>query len=329
MHKYFRCLYIVSLFISACQKQPVVIQRDRQINIALQQELGKINRQLIIGFASQQPKQVLPLCSDELAKKGANSFISIMQQVGQNFDAARFHIKNQFYIQHERPGASTSLIAGNGTHQYTLNFPAANEQQFVMVGYFDNKVQDLALTCIYGKYGTRWKLNALQVGLMRISDKDASDWFEQAQRDFAKGYLATAANDMVICNLVSQPANRFWHYSQEGKYQSFDKQLSAALNHNYTFPLTINSIPSHPQIFRIFPQGMNKGYFPMVLYKSGINLKDTIALSKECDAINQQLDKVFSGLSLGNKYMFFRAYEKIPAEGEQAANHGFVRTGKL
>ncbi|WP_460678514.1 hypothetical protein [Mucilaginibacter koreensis] len=287
-----------------------------------------MNLQVINAFSSQQPEQVLPLCSEELAKKGANSFLAIMQQVGKNFDAAKFQLKNQFYIQHAKPGASTVLKTSQGKRQYTFSFPAANETQFVAVGYFDNKVQDLALTCIYGKYGNHWKLNALQVGLMRINNKDADDWFEQAQHDFAKGYLATAANDMVICNLVSQPANSFWRYSEEEKYKAFDKQLSAALNHNYTFPLTLNGLASHPQIFRIFPQGMNEGYFPMVLYKSGVNLKDSLALSKECDAVNQQIGKVFSGLKLGNKYMFYRAYQKIPAEGEQVANHGFIRKGE-
>lgn len=318
----------LSFLICSCQNQSVKITQDAKISTSVQASIEALNQQLISGFAAQDPNEVLPLCSPEMAAKGANSFLAVMQQVGKRFDVHKFHILNQFHLQGIKEGI-TAKVSTTGNHGYTFSFLAANTELFVTVGYFDGPVQDPALIVVYGKYGNSWKLNILQVGFIHIKGKDAYDWYQQAQTDLNQGYLADAANDMALCNLVNQPANQLWHYDSEQNFVDFDKKLTAALNKQYTFPLTFKDVPTHPQVFRIFPQVTNEGYFPMVVYKTSINIKDTTALSKECDQMNQQLGSVLKGLDLGKKYLFYRACSKIPANNmERVPEHGFVRKGK-
>ncbi len=318
----------ILFFIYGCNPGGQVIQ-DGKISTSVSSEINALNEKLIAGFAAQDPSQVLPLCSEQMAKHGPNSFLAIMQQIGKRFNTNTYHIQNQFYIKHATEGTTVKVGTG-GKQGYTISFQAANSELFVSVGYFDSKVQSPALIVVYGKYGNNWKLNILQVGLMQIEGKDANAWHAQAQTDMNKGCLADAANDMVLCNLVNEPANQFWHYAQENEFIEFDKRLTLALNKQYVFPLVFKNVPTQPQVFRIFPQVTNEGYFPMVVYKTNIKLTDTVALAKECDQMHQQIGSVFKGISAGKKYIFYRVCAKIPADkNEQVPNHGFVRKGNL
>ncbi len=301
---------------------------DGQIQPVISGTINILNQQLIAGFATMDPVKVLPLFSKNLMQKGVANLQTAMAQTGKRFGSGRFKIQHQFYVQNATEGATATVSTGTGNHDYSISFQSTNTDMFVTVGYFEGKIENVALITIYGKYDNEWKLNILQIGTITIQGRDAYNWYEQAQAALGKGYLTDAANDMVLCGLVSKPANNFWHYTRDKDFAAFDNQLVIALNKQYKFPATIN-LPSKPQVFRIFPQGMNEGYFPMVAYKTSLDIKDTAALSKECDQLNQQIGETFKGLNDGKKYMFYRAYQRLPKPNERVPSYGFVRRGKL
>ena len=90
------------------------------------------------------------------------------------------------------------------------------EETTVSLGYFAGASESFALTTSFGKYGGDWKLNILEIGLLKIMNGDAVDWYHRAQRDYDSGYLADAANDLLIGEQLLRPAGDLLHY-EKGK----------------------------------------------------------------------------------------------------------------
>ena len=163
--------------------------------------------------------------------------------------------------------------------------------------------------------------------LRRIMDKDAFDWYQAAQQNYEKGYLIDAVNDLVLANQLLKPANQFWQYQKEKEIQEFGQKVMADINNKFTFPMTVDYVKTKPQIFNIYPQGMNEGYFPMIRYTTSIDLSDTITLRKECDEIHSKIGDLYYGIDnviTSYSIHYTKLYECIYKIGEIAVNSRVV-----
>src|ERR1700744_2860476 len=152
------------------------------------------------------------------------------------------------------------------------------------------------------------------IGLLKIMNGDAVDWYHRAKSDFDSGYLADASNDILIMDQLMRPAGDLLHYEKEKEMTDFDERLSAAIGKRYPFPMTDSLVRTKPSIFRIALYRAPEAYFPFVLYRTTLPLTDTLALSRECDAVSARLGDLFKGLPNGKRFIYFRAYNKLPGD---------------
>ena len=149
--------------------------------------------------------------------------------------------------------------------------------------------------------------------------------YVEAKSNYEKGYLIDAANDLTLSSQLMKPANQFWQYQKEKEIQEFGEKVMTEINSNFSFPMTVEYVETKPKIFRIFPQGMNEGYFPMVQYTTSIDLKDTTSLSKECDLIHSKIGELYKGINKDKKMIFYRAFKSIPTGNISVENYGFIK----
>jgi hypothetical protein len=300
--------------------------KDDNIDPKVKEQIHKLNYEIIDGFVNNNPEKVFNICSDKLLEQGKNDLSMLIQQTRQSFSREDYKILNEFYQKNTSTDAQTNVMTGiSGDHDYIIGFKALNKEMYVSVGYFDNDLNQTSLTLIYGKYGNDWKLNIMQVGTLRIMDKDAIDWYQVAQQNYDKGYLIDAVNDLLLANQLLKPANQFWQYQKEKEIQEFGQKVMADINSKFTFPMTVDYVKTKPQIFNIYPQGMNEGYFPMIRYTTSLDLNDTIRLKKECDEIHSKIGDLYYGIDKNKKMIFYRAFKSIPTGNVPVENYGFVQ----
>lgn len=317
-------ILFASIFITSCNVGGM--WKDDNIDPDVKSEIHKLNYEIIDGFIENNPDKVFSVCSEDLVKKSKNEFTNLIYQVRQSFSKEDFKILNEFYQKNTSENAHTNVMTGiSGNHDYIIGFKTLNSEMFVSVGYFDNDLNQTCITMIYGKYGDKWKLNIMQVGTLRIMDKDAFDWYVEAKSKYEKGYLIDAANDIALSSQLIKPANQFWQYQKEKEIQEFGEKIMADINSQFTFPMTVDYVETKPQIFRIYPQGMNEGYFPMVQYTTTIDINDTTSLSRECDEIHSKIGELYNGINVDKKMIFYRAFKSIPTRNASVENYGFIR----
>lgn len=298
---------------------PNVSQVDRQIDVNIRTRMDALNQEVLQGFGKKDPARIRKICSDSLwAREGK----TISEQIINNKkppEPSRFKIRNQFYMYYTGSGDLATVRRFKGSeHDYVLTLKPLNEETAVTTGYFSDTPESFALTTAYGKYGDTWKLNVLQLGLLKIMNGDAIDWYNKAQRDFDQGYLADAGNDLLLCEQLMKPAGDFIRYVKEKEINDLDLKLTTAITGRYPFPLTDSLVKTRPSIFKISLFRTDEGYFPFILYNTRLPLSDSTGLDKECNAVCAHLGDLFKGLDQGKRFLFFRAYGRIP--GENAGN---------
>ncbi|MDR3714860.1 MAG: hypothetical protein P4L51_18775 [Puia sp.] len=300
---------------------------DDHIDRGTKSEIDKLNAQIVESLSAGDYGKSVGVFSDKLKEtdKGGH-FDSLFAQAKDRVLLSGFRIRNQFYVKSPGKTKEISLMSGGkGDHDYTLNFTPVNDETFVTVGYFEDSLQTLSLVTVYGKYGDTWKLNMFHMGIVKLMNRDAFDWYQRAADHFKSGSLVDASNDLNLCQQVLYPGNRIWHYQQEKKIFGLNQDVSVAIRRTYTFPLTVDRLLSKPRIFQEFPQVTKQGYFPMILYISDIKISDTAALRQECDSLHQVIGHVFNGLDRNNEYIIYRVFEKMPSDTALGTNYEFVR----
>ena len=291
----------------------------------MKSQIHMLNTRIIEGFNENNPDKVFSICSDKLLDKKGD-LNNLMQLVKGRLKISDFEILNEFYQKNASANVNTQVLTGKtNNHDYIIGFESFNKEIYVSVGYFKDDLYEKSITLIYGKYGNTWKLNIINLGVLRIMKKDAFDWYQVAKINFDKGYLIDAVCNLGIANQVLKPANQQWQYQKEKEILEFGQKVIAQTYKKHTFPITINYVNTKPSIFRIIPQGMENGYFPMISYTTSINLNDTISLSKECDEIHSKIEEQFNGITKNNKLILYRAYKTIPNGNEQVEQYGFIR----
>lgn len=314
---------LIAVLMTACTFSGT--NKDDQIDPNIKMQIHALNSKLIEGLNENNPEKVFSICSDKLLEKKGD-LNNLMQIVKGRLKINDFEILNEFYQRNAASNINAQVMTGKtNDHDYIIGYEALSKEMFVSVGYFKDDLYEKSITFIYGKYGNEWKLNIINLGVLKIEKKDAFDWYQIAKSNYNKDYLIDAICNIGIATQLLKPANQLWQYQKEKEIVEFAQKLNTQAHDKYTLPLTIEYVNSKPQIFKIIPQGMAEGYFPMIMYTTSINFNDTVSLSKECDEIHCKIDEFFNGVKVNNRMIFYRAFKSIPNGNEQVEQYGFIR----
>jgi hypothetical protein len=328
--KYIGLCAILLLMLTGCHRNGTWM--DAQIDPALRDKMNELNGQVLKDISGRNVNDLRNISSDSLWSSNGTNIEDQILHTQTLPDPNTFKVKNQFYLKFYGADAnrnSTMHRTKGSEHDYLLTFQPINKETLVTLGYFNQSPESFALTTSYGKYGDNWKLNIMQIGLLKVMNRDAIDWYHSAQKDFDSGYLVDAGNDLLLCEQLLKPAGGLLHYEKEKEINDLDQKLTSAITQRYPFPLTDSLVATKPSIFKISLYRTSDGYYPFILYKTKYALTDSVALSRECDAVCAHLGDLFYGLDKGKKYLFFRAYSKLDPSKMDEGYKDFRRNGKF
>lgn len=315
-------LILASLCLAGCT---VSSSRDgERIDPAIRNKVHTLTQELIDGFVRKDKAAVERICSKPLLETGLN-LDEIVKKAGDLFSQGRFNVLHEHYNTSSGPGAGIDIEGGTDDNAYNIRLKAHDKETYVVAGYFDHDGNQTCLLLAYGKYADGWKVNILQIGSLRLSHKSATGWYRKVQHDYQQGDLIDATCATYIFNELLLPSGNYWHYKKEPEMAAFIAKVQEEAKAKIQFPITVNDISTHPRIYNIHPERVREGIFPMIVYATSINLKDTVKLAAECDALHKNIGRLFKGMDQNNEMIFYRAADRIPGPQERVEHYGFVR----
>lgn len=187
----------------------------------------------------------------------------------------------------------------------------------------------MMIIAVYGKYGSDWKLNIIQFGAYAIAGYTASDYYDTAQKLRNSGDIVDAADMIITASQIANPGGPYFKYKNEDEMKNFYAKVIKEANTVYKFPITVSEIKTKPVIFGVNPQFIGEkgreGIYPIINYKTNIQLTDTAALRLENNYLQKNIAGIFNGIVKNNNHILYQAFDQLPGGGKPMHRYGFVQ----
>jgi len=324
--KFLCIIQLLAILLTSCTNSET--KKDNQIDPLIKSEVRAVNTKLVDSFVDNKPEIVMAMSSFRLLQR-KSEIRKLMQLLHGRLKRQNFKILNEYYQKNAAKKGVAEVSSGTtGVRDYQIRYEALNKEMYVVVGYFSDTIDNKCFTLIYGKDGNEWKLNNINVGILKIRNKDAVDWYLSAKSNYEKGNLIDALCNITLSTQILKPANQMWHYNIEKNITVLEKKILSKTYTKYHFPMTISSVDTKPVIFRIYPESMSEGYFPLILYTTTVDINDIPKLSKECNELHENIEKLFKGITTNNKMVLYRPLKSIPDGNDTRKYPGFIQMTK-
>ena len=314
------------LLLQSCNVSTSKFRKDQSIDASTREKIKTLNDKLFNGVTTNNLTEVKSLMLPALVDKSGSDINKLINQIS-DLQIDNYSILDEYSNHASATGIAETLPSGNNDdNDYIFTYACPSKDSYVSLLLLNNFGNQFLLTAVYGNYPDGWKLNILKFGQYSFFGKTASDYFKMAQMSYKKSYLIDAVNNISLSNVLLRPADTHLQFVKEKEIKDFEDSLMQEVNAKYQFPLTITTIDSKTKVFRIFPQVIKEGFFPMVCYTTDINLKDTVALRLENEKVRKGVDSIFTGIDKDKKYIFYWAFNKMPDGKNQQERYGFIDT---
>ncbi len=319
-------LILLTVFtIQSCKLGTSGTWKNDNIDKDTKEQIKALNDKLFKAITTNNVNDVKSLMSDKLIEKGVSDLDKLINQISNSFKADSYRILDEYNVHNSTTGIGNTLPSGiSGDYDYVIHYQALNKEMYVSLLLPNGLDNDMLIMAIYGKYDNDWKINILQFGQYSLFSKLAPDYYKLAKVSYDKSYLIDAVNYIGLAKLCLRPANDFLQYQKEKEINEFYDKIMKEVNSKYQFPLTLDNIASKPKVFRIFPEMINEGFFPMVYYLTDINLKDTTALKLENEKIKKEVGQLFTGIDQDKKFVFYWAFNEVPDGKKLVEHYGYI-----
>jgi hypothetical protein len=318
-------ILISVLIFQNCSTDNMGAWKNDNIDEGTRQEMKRLNTSLVNAIGEDNPPLIKSMMHEKLVEKSGKQISEYVHSISKSFQPGNFRVLEEYYIKSNSIGLVNTVpasITNDSTH--SIHYLPLNKETYIALLIPGGQPNEVLVTAVYGKYHDAWKLNVLYFGQYSIMGRTAQYYYELAKKNYAFGAGIDALLYASVADRCLRPANDIWQYSNENEISVFKVKITDALNARYHFPLTLDKINTKPRLFRIYPEIIREGVFPMIQYVSSIDLKDSTALKSENEKIKKQVVELFKGINKNKKYIFYQAFNKEPDGKTQLGHFGFA-----
>jgi len=230
-----------------------------------------------------------------------NSSNEELQPIFSKFQALlikfEFNTQNSFY---QKSIISNSIVSTNFNDPeikpFSIKYVASCNESAFTTAIIGQKAIQSCLTTIMSKYDNEWKIDAFLIGLLKVDDKDAYDWLNEAEYWFEQDDYIMADYCLKLSYWLLKPANEFWKYENEKEILECSQILRRKINRKFKLPNSIEELSSKPKIVKIFPTISYNKVYPAITYVTKLSLNDSISISSECSELEPTISNYFKNI---------------------------------
>ena len=312
-------LLIVIPFLHSCSIGSTKTSANASIDNKVKNEISDINTKLFEAIFEGDNESLNALLSEKLLNSIEGDPISMFNSL-RSLSLKPQYKFDEYHVSNSTVGMTATARSGLDSLDYQISYEVLNPESYVSIYILPiSDLHKLSVLIVYGKYTEGWRINILQFGSYMINGQIAPELFFDAKSEYEKGHLINAANSITFCKETLHPSKSFWKYNIDDRITELENSIFESINQEYQFPISIGEV----QVFNISPINMEKGFSPMIKYQTQIDIKDTVKLKIENDLIHKLIGEVFKGIDKNNKFIFYRAFNELPAKNKTTPYYGF------
>jgi hypothetical protein len=318
-------LFFVINLIGIISCNIITSKKGYNIDLEIREKVWNLNKQLFVSIIENKTEKIYEVFNDSVLKKDKERLNNLIKLLHNKLIKYEFHSLDEYYqksiFKNSRVEVTFNLPE---IREYSLRYNSPTNETMVTNAYIGDLVNRYLVTMIYAKYSGKWKLDYFNYSPLLIEGKDSYAWEIEAVNEIKKGNYVNADMYHKISGLLSRPGGNIWSYTSESEIPDMEQLIHREVGIYHQLPKTIENIKSKPKIVETYAEFMNDSLFPAIVYKTNLPLKDSIAISNECEELNFVINQYFNEFKNDYNTVFIRVVDAIPDEGK-SVNWIFIR----
>ena len=153
------------------------------------------------------------------------------------------------------------------------------------------------------------------VGAFKIMNNNANDLLKQVNELLEKGYIVPAILRYQVMAKYINPSPALIYKNNENFIKMKDR-LSQKTK-NIVFPITIDVLPSKPEIYGFDGIFVKHEFVPVVKYYSKYYNSPNNILQNEIDNITKHIDEYFTGIRATSNQILYQIFSEPPIDNNK------------
>ena len=297
------------LFITQSCKPPIPGSwKNERISEGQRNDFHKLNAEVLKNLKNNDVKAFKMLFSKDMNNRRNDRPVELLSI---QLKDSSYALQDEYYVVHKYKDTDTVAISGHDINRYGLIYPYEAQQMyfaFFLPKKSDNKFM---ITLAYAKFDYGWKIVAMTNSPYSINGKTGPELYKLGREQYDKKQYQAALNSLSLAVTLMKPSE-YIQYPDAGDAANLYKTVTDEVNAKYHYPIVLRQLATGPMILRVYTKTTDEGTFPLIYYMTHFELKDTTEVKKENIQIRAVVDKLMPGLSDGNKYIYYSAFNKQP-----------------
>lgn len=321
-------LYILLFAVIQCAAQQTSVASTKwnaNIDLKSRNEIKLLDDKLIMAFGEGSAQKLNAIYSKQLVEKTAGKTEIFLKTVRPIFSGNKYSLLDEcLYNSPDVGGTAKVSKNGTGDNDYNLNFKIYNRETYISLIVYPGLNDKSLITAIYSKYGKRWQLDFIHVGLFSVFGETAIDLYNQAKKNSVNGDLIDAAVSFRLAQQTASPAEKAFVYNKFSEMKDFGTKFYQQIRVKFPLPMKIPGVTTATQMFDIEPAVLNDGIYPVISYVSAIKVQMLNPLTEENEQVKKAILKMSPGVNKNKKLVFFNVYNQFPNGKTPVDEYRFV-----
>ncbi|KGO87625.1 hypothetical protein Q765_05700 [Flavobacterium rivuli WB 3.3-2 = DSM 21788] len=305
-------LFLALIILQSCNSGNTTA--NKSIDAKLRKTISNKNDSLIAAMATSNLQIYYALESPEYKKHRQTSTIKPSDLFKKGIFKPKYSVYDEFFVTNTERYVKTEVTSKE--HDYTFTFSNDKPQSYISVLKVSGHQFDSLLVITYGLTDEGWKIYAVDIFGFGNWGKSVNDYYRLAKQDDEKGYLVNAYTlARNASDLIDRDTDKKLKWNNTNEIIEYAKDLEAAIDDKYTFPIALQKIRTKPTLLRIEPRAILNHIVPTVNYYTTTSITDTVQLKREKEAIKRELKSIFKKDINFNAPIVYRAYNDPDGTG--------------
>jgi len=311
-------LFLALIILQSCNSGNTTA--NKSIDAKLRKTISNKNDSLIAAMATSNLQIYYALESPEYKKHRQTSTIRPSNIFKKGIFKPEYSVYDEFFVTNTERYVKTEVTSKE--HDYTFTFSNDKPQSYISVLKVSGHQFDSLLVITYGLTDEGWKVYAVDIFGLGNWGKSVNDYYQLAKQDEQKGFLINAyISARNASDLIDRGKDQKLQWNNTNEIIEYAKELEAAIDDKYNFPITLQKVHTKPALLSIEPRAILNHIVPTVNYYTPTSITDIVQLKQEKEAIKHELRNVFKKDINFNAPMVYRAYNDPDGTG---TNYYFI-----
>ena len=305
-------ILLAFIFCVSCTRSTSHSYRDDEIPTAVVSTIYQLNQTVLDAVLQRDTELLKSLTLSQIValpefEPKMNQTIDIVNSLGDSLFLAPYHDVYTYSTVEDHVIASCELNPDTKMF-YFSDF----DTTFASFTTIESGNRDILVTLVYVKESSTWKIMKFELGILRLLDQDAVEWFSYIKDIYKNGYPFPSYLYFNLVNSCLDPSS-ILEYNEMAGIQKFQRLLGDRYLSKIIFPSHIPTFNDNYNIYGIRTTIQDQIY-PVILYTTELPISAVSMLEDEAHQILPGIERKFKGMTKAFEKVIVIAHREPPVD---------------